>query len=780
MECKSLLCAIGCLVCASAFGRDLTVAQNGQARMVIAVGANPIAAEKTAAKELAEYLQKVTGATFSQVAETEVPAKASAIYVGHTAFAARRGLDSAKLRDEEWVLRTVGDSLILTGGRPRGTLYAVYEFLEKQLGCHWLSEDTEVVPQKRKLALPPLNIRGNPAFGERGITTYRRAVTLTEESFREEGTFQARNKANDWYTYLGEDYGFHLRAGSPDGCHTFYGYLDPKVYFKDHPEYFSVNLNGQRESDGGQLCLTNPEVPKLVIAHLKEFIAKDREAAAKAGRPAPTVYDISQNDYHHMCQCANCKVISTREESDSGPLIEFINQVADAVRDEYPGILVQTFAYTCTQKPPKNLKPHDNVMIRLCDLNGELFRPLSHPHNSTFRAYLDRWSQIARHLSIWDYWITYGDAFPNPYSNVGCLQPDLKMMLGHGAVTMMVEDEDPEFHSFFALKRWLGLQLMQNPNRPAQPLIDLFMRGYYGPAASKMQEYLTYLESRIAADPDRLVDLSPFLRKYLDLEFFIKSERLLEEAEQACGQDQKYLLHVRRERVPVDSALLNLWGHLQRRLPSGTKLPFDREEVLKRYEANRNAQVEAVRTAVTLAGGKAEVAKEMERLRAGALPLPEQFRDLPPGNVWDFAWPTFAEWGQVRRLVADPEATGGKALQYTSDNPKDHEPPISFGVYDNPRRVFGPSVTLKGKDVPQDEKYHWYKIGRFPVTNGVIVWAHWTWYLGVSLDRACDPAASDHNWDIWTSLKLTGPAYVKGSAKPNAVSIDRIVLVKGQ
>ena len=57
----------------------------------------------------------------------------------------QNGIDCEKLGEEEWVIRTVGDDLILTGGRPRGTMYAVYEFLEDYVGCHWLDRKTEVV-----------------------------------------------------------------------------------------------------------------------------------------------------------------------------------------------------------------------------------------------------------------------------------------------------------------------------------------------------------------------------------------------------------------------------------------------------------------------------------------------------------------------------------------------------------------------------------------------------------------------------------------------------------
>ncbi|MCY2996081.1 MAG: hypothetical protein NTY19_50770 [Planctomycetota bacterium] len=59
-----------------------------------------------------------------------------------------------------------------------------------------------------------------------------------------------------------------------------------------------------------------------------------------------------------------------------------------------------------------------------------------------------------------------------------------------------------------------------------------------------------------------------------------------------------------------------------------------------------------------------------------------------------------------------------------------------------------------------------------------MLWAHWTWLLSVDLDRVYNPAEQDHQRVIWISLKVTGPAYVKASQQPNAVSIDRVIVVK--
>ena len=106
-----------------------TLAVDGKAKATIVTGASPTLAEQTAVKELAAYLGKVTGGTFAVTTEAKAPKQGVRVHVGQTAFAKEQGIDAAKLGPEEWVMRTVGNDLILTGGRPRGTLYAVYRCL---------------------------------------------------------------------------------------------------------------------------------------------------------------------------------------------------------------------------------------------------------------------------------------------------------------------------------------------------------------------------------------------------------------------------------------------------------------------------------------------------------------------------------------------------------------------------------------------------------------------------------------------------------------------------
>lgn len=780
---------LGCLILLAAGGASwgaATLAQGGKTEYVVISAQVATEAEAYAARELADYLGRITRATIPVVAENNPVTAPRRIFVGWTDFAARHKIDAARLGDEEWVIRTVEPDLMIVGGRPRGTLYGVYAFLERELGCHWLDQNTEVVPSIPDLRLGKLDRRSKPAFWFRSI------YTTFEADRGQQAAYSARNMANSpGPGGLAAKHGFEVSYGSPGGCHTFAAYAQNLP--ADHPEYLSMNAQGKRigAKDGsgpGGICLMHPEVRKLVLANLRAYIAKDRESAAKGKRPPPRVYDISQNDNHWMCQCSDCKAMSQREGSESGPLVDFINAIADGIRTEYPDVYVMTFAYSITEKPPKTLRPRDNVIIRIAELNAEwgresdLFHPITHPVNKAQFARLQGWSKIAKNIAEWDYWIQYSpnDKFPTPYAPVSCIQPDLETFHRHGVSSVFVECEAPETTSFFALKCWLGYQLMQDPYRPAEPLIQAFMNGYYGAAGAKMREYLKLMDDSIAAVDANLSGMKCYARPYLTLPFFLTCERLLDEAEAQCAADAKALLHVRRERLPVDAGLCHLWSDFTRNLPAEQKLPFDREFVLKRYERYRLEQMEACRTTATLPRAKSELAEEMERFRAANIPLPEQFRKLAPGSVRDFTWSSFRGSGQHCLLVADLDAAGGKALQYTGEGPKDHERPLGFGVYDGARRVFGPSQTLKGADVPQDEKYHWYKVGRFPVTNGTLLWAHWTWLLSVDLDRVYNPTEQDHERDIWVSLKVTGPAYVRGSKRPNAVSIDRVILTKAR
>ena len=92
--------------------------------------------EKTAAEELKNYIEKALKTSLSIVSESDAFGKC--IYVGHTEYAKDNNiLGKSK---ENWIMKIVDGSLVLTGGTKtgdRGIIYSVYHFLEEVVGVRW-------------------------------------------------------------------------------------------------------------------------------------------------------------------------------------------------------------------------------------------------------------------------------------------------------------------------------------------------------------------------------------------------------------------------------------------------------------------------------------------------------------------------------------------------------------------------------------------------------------------------------------------------------------------
>lgn len=764
--------------------------------------------EKFAVQELAHFLGRVTGASLPVAAESSLQGNASSIYVGWTKYASRNGIDAAKLGQEQWLIRSVDKNLILTGGRPRGTMYAVYEFLEQQVGCHWLDQNTEVIPSKPTLTLGNLDIQGKPWFWSREVFS---PWNGPDEKYK----FMIRNKM-----YKPDNSRFAINHASPTGAfyqvyggpgfvHTFHYYVNASDWFETHPEYFPLNAQGKRvptynEQGPGQLCLTHPDVRRLTLEKLRKFIAEDRAKAPHKGYP-PRIYAINQNDGGSCwCQCPNCRALVAREGSESGPLIDFINAIAEDIEKDYPDILIQTLAYNKTSKPPKTLKPRRNVIIGWTDLYGlsDLVRPLSHPSNSGQYKEIVEWGKIAPRLGIADdYWIIFGYCknFPTPYCMIQCIGPDLKLFADMHAETFFAESyvSNEAGENFTALKFWLAYKLLVDPYQPAERLIKIFMDGYYGAASPMMNRYLAYLQERIDKEAEFIMlRAAPQNLKYLDMNFFVTAEKLFDEAQSRVKPGSLEAQHVERERFIVDGALLFLWPWLDRKLAQDAVMPFDHETVVRRYETSWRRHVKLYHSQFYSKEGRIDKLAALFRDPK----LPEPFRSMPRRDVADFNWLTFSPWypahqlfvddkdaaGEMAATLATPTAVQAAAAAAAAKEGKaeKHDTAVSFGV------ARGPTVTLKPEEIPQDGKYHLYKIGRINVKpvrseldKGTYVWALEGRKLGVTVGWLCATNASDravNDWDAYISLKFKGPAYVKGSVETNGVWMDRVLLVKPQ
>jgi hypothetical protein len=197
----------------------------------------PGSEEKLAARKLADTLHEITGVEHGVVKESEIPASArSAVYLGKTKFTTRYVIGNPA--PEEWVVKTAGDNLIITGGLPRGVLYATWEFLEK-LGCAWVARDAERIP---RIEHPTFTgeLRGKPFIRIRELyTAFNSQEFYSSNLVKAEQWFRLHNKAGTYGNIEGVDtHGGMLPARSSHTADTFYcGF---KEYFPTHPEYFAL------------------------------------------------------------------------------------------------------------------------------------------------------------------------------------------------------------------------------------------------------------------------------------------------------------------------------------------------------------------------------------------------------------------------------------------------------------------------------------------------------------------------------------------------------------
>lgn len=521
----------------------VTLASHARSRVVILRQAGATAPEQTAANELAEHLQQITGAPFAvQDAPDASAVPERAIIIGPGAVAQAVFPETAldQLGAEEFVMRTKGQRLLLAGGRPRGTLYAVHRFLQEQCGVRWWAPWATNLPHRATLRIPDLNVRGQPAFEYREPFWFAGFDPL----------WKARNGAN------GENHRIPAELG---GCiiykgfaHTFYPLVPPEKYFAAHPEWYSL-LNGRRTHDHAQLCLSNPELRDFVVGRVKEWLRETPDAK---------IVSVTQNDWHGACQCPSCKAMDDAEGSPSGSMIAFVNYIAEKIEPEFPDVAVDTFAYQYTRKPPKTLKPRPNVIVRLCSIECNFRAPLDDPSNAAFLADIQGWAKICHRLYIWDYTTDFA-AYLLPHPNWFTLGPNVRLFQKYGVRGVFEQGAYQGFGGELGeLRAWVLAQLLWNPQQDDRALINEFLDGYYGQAAAK--PIRRYLDLMYAASKGFY--LGCFTRPnapYRTAQPLLAAERLWQEAEKAASGDADLLARVRVGHLPVRYAMLRDWSRLR-------------------------------------------------------------------------------------------------------------------------------------------------------------------------------------------------------------------------
>jgi Domain of unknown function (DUF4838)/Glycosyl hydrolase family 67 N-terminus len=624
----------------------LTLTTDGESNYVIVLAEDAIPPERTAASELQEHLAAVTGCTLQIVDAQSVPDDSRQIVLGPSAQfqTAFPDVTLESLRRDGIVMKTTGDTLYLAGDRPRGTLYAVYTFLEDLVGCRWWSATERFVPEKPTLTIPELD------------TVYVPKLLCREAFYRGafDGVYAARSKCNGHFERISPEYGGHYTILG--WCHTFYQLLPPETYFEKHPEWYS-QVEGKRVADHTQLCLTNAAMRAEFVKKALEWCRED---------PDSGIISISQNDWHGQCQCAKCVAIEKKEGAASGPLIHFVNAVAAEIEKEFPDMLIETLAYQYTRQAPKHVKPRQNVIIRLCTIECSFAQPLATgEQNAAFKKDMEDWSAISPQLFVWDY-VTNFSNYILPHPNMRVLAPNIRFFVENKAVGLFEQgDSSCSISDFPELRAWLLAHLMWDPSRDEKALSAEFLNAYYGPAAEPLQQYIDLIHDAVETTGAYLRCFMPDTSEWLSLDGITRATELFDEAERLVSGDEVLSTRVRRARMPLDHVWLNRYYGLKRAAKAENReFPGPKDSLAFAEEFIRTARgFDAGSFRESHAFSEYE-----ERLRLRFRPPgppPARCKGMDPDeyvDIQDNAF-EFYRWGDWSSIVDDADASDGKAAR---------------------------------------------------------------------------------------------------------------------
>ena len=466
-------------------------------------------------------------AVYARATDTELPihaqptASTNRVFVGAAAadLPTAPSLATDDLEEEDCRYVVADGDVAIAGGGQRGTLYAVYEFLEDRLGARFLAPEHTYVPDDAVTddLLAPAEYTYRPPLEFR--YSYYGVV-------QNDPTYAARVRNNT----VTDEPELGGRTSMRLINHSVSRWVNTDEHGHEHPEYFAL-VDGERRNDvdsdayGTQPCPTEPAVRELILEGVLDELAAE---------PERTNISVGQNDNTYYCRCPDCQAIIDRERSPMGPHLDLVNEVADVVAEEHPGVKVGTLAYQYTRTPPAEMEPRENVQIQLCSIEACILHPIEDPEceqNVDFCADLAAWNELTDQIYIWNYNTNFRN-YLQPCPNLRVIGPNVRYFVDNGAkgIFMQAAGRGARATEFDHLRNYLMSTLLWDPTRDEEDILDEFLELHYQEAAPPIREWLERLHDHVA---ERDVHNNCFgqLADYgITDELVAEGERLFEEA----------------------------------------------------------------------------------------------------------------------------------------------------------------------------------------------------------------------------------------------------------
>lgn len=451
---------VGVLPAAAKDSGKLLLVKSGSPIVCIVAGTGSM--DGDAAKELAKYVEKISGAKLPVVQEGQEGGK-PAVYVGNTRAAVSivAQLTDSNVGFDGYIIAPVNGGLALVG-RGEGTWYAVYDLLYG-IGCRFFmpGDDCEYIPSAKDLCVPLAKRVERPALMGR---RFQFSANLDQVA----GPFSS---GTDWLRKI------RIGGVAFDHGHALGRHLPADVYFKDHPEYFAL-VGGKRLAT--QPCTSNPDVIKIITESVKRDLATGAKSAS-----------LSLNDTNEFCECDACLRERGEGFDASVNLLILANKVARAIKDEYPDRYLCFYAsYDATGKLPKDIRVEPNLIPVLFPLaNGHTIDdPKCPAMRKTLALFRDWKARGAKQLGVYDYLNNAEMECPS----IRSMASVMRIFPKYGGIFWNYEVINRSWIN--NMQMYIAARLMWNPRENVEALVTDYCDKFYGKSGPSMRAYWERLE----------------------------------------------------------------------------------------------------------------------------------------------------------------------------------------------------------------------------------------------------------------------------------------------
>ena len=752
-----------------------------------------------AVRDLAATLEEITGDRFPIAEKADGPK----IFIGVTAPG-----DDTDFASRERRIRSVGKDLYIYGDYRYGTAGAIYNFLYHFCGCRWYTVTGDrKIPKQPTLRFDGIDYRHVPSF-------------KSIEHGGKNGVAAKTPEIRDWIrrnnAFLMPNYSF----GEPDDAwnyigpvtHTLFAYMPPitrkprsfnddtmflagphpaladKAYFKEHPEYFTLEKSGRRVP-ARQVCFSNPEVRRILLENLETVIK-----AEKYDPDQYAVLDFTQNDKSDcFCFCENCQKLVEKYRTPGGPCFDFVVEMGNHFIKKYPKLMFRFFAYqeSMTGIPPEGLKFPDNLSVIIAPGGKDFSKPFSHPYNRYYLNQINTWGTLCKEIWLWNYPIMYPHGLlvysliPGVFRN----SENLKLAYRAGVRYIIAEQGGSvnEGQSFKELNIYLQNRLAEDVDTDVNATTREFCDAVYGRASQDIFRYLQETDKLCNEDPGyfRYFCDPRVLGKLHAPENLIRWQRDFDRMEKLVANDPQALFNVRRARLNLDGITIFRYRECAARdAEFAGKLPlqslFDRyrerllADMRRQYRTcpYKNAYRESAAGYIQTARMFVHAIRSTPRYPQALLDKygKDNLTTLPAfqSRRAPAKWDRSAACGFAVRIPI-PAASTAVLVQHISMSEKNGLPWYNVNMV----KLRSSFLTVKDLEtIRNGNDYKLVKIGRSKVTaNGVLQLAtlpirNTRFFLG----ECFDPKNPDQEFDFYLSAKDGGDG--------KSLLVDRLVLAK--